>query len=189
MTGPVDQQRRLPRGDAVLADLRHAVRGLRGAPGLAAAAVLTLGVGIGFNVAVFTVANATLFKGYRGVAASERLVYVTTGADCCVSYQDLLDWSAAATSLAGMGAVADLRVAVQAEERSGSETATATEISHTTFGVLRVQPALGRDFAPGDAAPGAPPTAILSHDYWRTRFAADPPSSAGRFASTVRSRR
>ena len=174
MISPVANQRRWPRLDAVLVDLRHAGRGLRGAPGLAAAAVLTLGVGIGFNVAVFTVANATLFKGYRGVPASDRLVYVTTGADCCVSYQDLLDWSATATSLAGMGAVADLRVAVQPEERSGSETATATEISPTTFSVLQVQPTLGRDFTRGDAAPGAPPTAILSHDYWRTRFAADP---------------
>jgi putative ABC transport system permease protein len=165
--------RGVPGLEAVLTDLRYAARGLRSAPGFTVAAVATLALGIGANVAVFTVSQATLFKGYRAVPDNDRLVYLTTGRDCCVSYQDVADWQAA-TTIDGLGAVADLRVAIQADASAIAETSTATQIMPGTFRLLRVSPVLGRDFTAADAVPGAPAVAILADDYWRARFAADP---------------
>lgn len=147
-------------------DLRFALRGLGRSPGLAAAAVVVLSLGLGLNVAVFTIADAALFRGYRGVTHPDRVVFVTTG-NCCVSYLDILDWRAAA-AFTGIGAVADLRVAV---ERGGSaQTATATEVTANTFALLGVAPRLGRDFTSADDRPGAPPVAMLGHDYWQRHF-------------------
>ena len=54
------------------------------------------------------------------------------------------------------------------------ETATATEVTAGLFELLRVAPLLGRDFEPADDRPGAARVALLHHDYWRTRFDADP---------------
>ncbi|MFN8060252.1 MAG: ABC transporter permease [Vicinamibacterales bacterium] len=163
-----------------MSDVHAAWRGLRASPGLAATAVITLALGIGLDVAVFTVANATLFKGYRGVPDPSGLVYLTTSRDCCVSAQDVMDWRAA-TTLNGLGGVADLRVALQLTA-GAAQTATATQILPETFGVLRVSPALGRDFSPADAGPGAPPVAILSHEFWQTAFGGD----AGALGRTLR---
>lgn len=83
--------------ETMAADLTSAVRVLRATPAFSVAAVTMLAVGIGVNVAVFTVVGATLFKGYRGVPDNDRLVYVTTGRDCCLSRLDLDDWRAAST--------------------------------------------------------------------------------------------
>ena len=69
-------------------------------------------------------ANAVLFRGFAGLSDQDRLVYLTTGRDCCVSYQDVLDWRGAARSFDDIAAVADLRVAFDAG--TGAETATAT---------------------------------------------------------------
>jgi putative ABC transport system permease protein len=156
----------------ILRDSRDAIRGLRRTPGFTSATMLVLGLGIGVNAAVFTVANATLFKGFSGVAEQERLVYVTTGRDCCLSYQDLVDWRADSRTLEGLAAVADQRVSLDAG--AGLETVTASEVTFELFAILRARPALGRGFAAADDTPGAAPVAILSDAFWRSRFAADP---------------
>lgn len=153
-------------------DLRDAARGLTRAPRFAAGAVLVLALGIGINVAVFTVADAALFRGFRGLADQERLVYLTTGRDCCVSLQDVLDWRAATHSFEGIGAVADLRVAF--DDGIAAETATATEVTANTFALLGARPAFGRDFSPDDDQPGATPVVILSDRFWRVKLLADP---------------
>src|SRR5262245_53912269 len=59
-------------------DFRSAWRTLRGHPGFALTAVLILAVGIGINVAVFTVVDATLFRGFRLVEKNDRLLYIGT---------------------------------------------------------------------------------------------------------------
>lgn len=168
----VDDQRSMPRIEHLLADARYALRSLRRTPGFAAAAVLVLGLGIAVNLAVFTVTSATLFKGFRGIPDQDRLVYVTAGRGCCLSYLDLSDWQAMATGFAGLEAVADLRVSI--DTGRSVETATATEVTTGLFRLLRVAPMLGRDLMAADARPGAARVAILSHDFWHTRFGASP---------------
>lgn len=153
-------------------DLRYAARSLWRAPRFAMGAVLVLALGIGVNVAVFTVANAALFRGFPALAGQERLVYLTTGRDCCVSYQDVLDWRAAARSFDDIAAVADLRVAVDAG--TGAETAIATELTANTFSLIGGRPALGRDFVADDDRPGANPVVMLSDRFWRATMLGDP---------------
>lgn len=134
-------------------------------------AVLVLALGIGVNVAVFTVANAALFRGFAGLSDQDRLVYLTTGRDCCVSFQDVLDWRAAARSFDDIAAVADLRVAFDAG--TGAETATATEVTANTFALLGARPALGRNFVAGDDRPGAAAGVMLSDRFWRAKMLGD----------------
>src|SRR5512146_1236281 len=98
------------RTDDWLLDVRYALRMFRRTPGFTAVAVTMLAIGIGLNSAVFTVANAILFKGFPLVQRNDRLVYLDTltdGRGCCVSYPDFEAWRAQATSFDGMGAVAD----------------------------------------------------------------------------------
>lgn len=162
----------LPSFERAWTDIRYAARSLARAPRFAAGAVLVLALGIGINVAVFTVADAALFRGFHGLADQERLVYLTTGRDCCVSFQDVLDWRAGTRSFDGIAAVADLRVAF--DDGAAAETATATEVTTNTFALIGARPALGRDFADDDDRPGATPVVILSDRFWRAKLFADP---------------
>src|SRR5690348_2225369 len=87
--------------DHLRVDVRDAVRALLKNPGFTGVAVVLLALGIGINVAVFTITDATLFKGFRLVDSNERILYIGTqrrGTGCCASYPDFLDWRAQATS-------------------------------------------------------------------------------------------
>src|SRR5262245_40211938 len=153
-------------------DFRSAWRTLRGHPGFALTAVLILAVGIGINVAVFTVVDATLFRGFRLVEKNDRLLYIGTqldGRGCCVSYPDFQDWRAQARSFAGMGAVADLQISL-VDAGIAPEHHTATRVTASTFAVLGQRPILGRDFVAADETPGAPAVAILGYRLWERRY-------------------
>jgi len=156
-------------------DVRSAWTTLRGHPAFAVTAVLMLAVGIGINVAVFTVVDATLFRGFRLVDGNDRLLYIGTqleGRGCCVSYPDFQDWRAQARSFAGMGAVADLQISL-VDAGFAPEHHTATRVTANTFAVLGQRPILGRDFVTADEAPGAPAVAILGYRLWERRYAGD----------------
>ena len=84
--------------DDIRQDMGYALRMLRRSPGFTSVAIVTLAVGIGLNTAVFTVTNATLFKGFPLVHRNDRLLYLTSGPGCCVSYPAFEDWRAQATS-------------------------------------------------------------------------------------------
>src|SRR5262245_54113520 len=99
--------------DDLQRDTAYAVRTLRRSPGFTAMVVTILAVGIGTNVAVFTVTNAVLYRGFQSIDDNDRILYVGTqkdGRGCCASYPDFVDWRAQAKSFQGMGAVADLQI-------------------------------------------------------------------------------
>jgi predicted permease len=162
--------------DGLLYDLRFALRGMRRSPGFTLVAVMTLAIGIGVNAAVFTITNAVLFKGFRLVNRNDRIVYIHSeknGQYTGVSYPDFQEWRGQATSLESMGTVRDVRIVLN--DRSGfPENHTATLITANGFHVLGQKPMLGRDFAPADEMPGAPPVAILTYGFWERRFGKDP---------------
>ncbi len=161
--------------DGLGQDLRYAVRALRRSPGFTLTAVATLALGIGVNVAVFTVTNAVLFKGFRLVENNDRIVYVDTrdrGRGCCVSYPDFQDWRAQATSFEGMGAVADLKFTLN-DDDGYAEGYDATQITAGAFRLLGRSPILGRGFEPADETPGAAPAAILTYRFWDQRYGKD----------------
>jgi predicted permease len=160
--------------DMFLQDARLSLRMLRKNAGLTAIAAVTLGLGIGINVGVFTVANAVLFKGFGSVVRNDRLLYITSrDYGCCVSYLDFEDWRAEAKSFQQMAIIHGKPISF-ADGNGFAENFDATEVSSGTFRLVGVQPIAGRDFEPADEEPGASPVAILSYDLWERRYGKDP---------------
>lgn len=162
--------------DSLGQDLRHACRGMRRSPVFTAVAIVTLALGIGANAAVFTVTNAVLFKGFPLVHENHRILYVTSGGPGYgpfVSYPDFEDWRAQAQSFEGMGLVNAVRMIVS-DGGGFPETCNGTQVSANAFTLLGQRPVVGRDFAPSDETPGAPPVAILNDAFWERRWGRDP---------------
>src|SRR5579864_9478368 len=145
--------------DAIVQDMRYAVRGLRRSPGVSVTALATLALGIGVNATVFTVTNAVLFRGFPHVDPNNRLLYLGTtknGSGAGVSYPDFEDWRAQAKSFHGMAVVSNGGLRLILSDRSGApETCDGTQLSANSFQVLGRKPILGRGFAPSDEVPGA----------------------------------
>jgi predicted permease len=162
--------------EALVQDLRYALRSLRGSRGFSAGAVAIVAIGTALNIGVFTVVRAAFFNGFRSVDRNDRILYIGTqknGAGCCVSYPDLEDWRAGATTFQSLGAVADLQITLT-EAEGRPEHYDASLVTANTFAVLGRAPILGRDFASSDEQPGAPPVAILRYELWQRRYGADP---------------
>ena len=153
-------------------DVRYAARMLRRQPGFTMAAVLTLALGIGANTAVFSLVNATLLQPLR-VGDPASLTYVARGNGGVFSYPmytTLRDHNQHFTGLAGWGGIsASLNAGDSAELVSG------LIVTGNFFDVLDVGPAArGRLLSPADdVTPGAHPVAVVSYDFWQTRFAGE----------------
>ena len=145
---------------------------LRRQPGFTLAAVLTLALGIGANTAVFSLVNATLFQRLR-VGDPASLAYVSRGNGGVFSYPmyaTLRDHNQHFAGLAGWGGIsASLNAGDSAELVSG------LIVTGNFFDVLDVGPAArGRLLSPADdVTPGAHPVAVISYDFWQTRFAGE----------------
>jgi predicted permease len=156
----------------ILQDLRYAARMLWRQPAFALAAVLTLALGIGANTAVFSLVNATLLQRLP-VADREQLLYVYRGAVGNVfsypQYAALRDNNRSFDGLAAWGGItASLNAGDSAELVSG------LIVSGNFFDVLGVRAARGRLLSPrDDETPGAHPVAVISHEFWQSRFAGD----------------
>lgn len=162
----------------LLDDVRFSFRSLFKNPGFTAVAVTILALGIGINAAVFTVTNAVLFRGFPHVDPDNRILYIGTrkdGRGFGVSYPDFEDWRTQAKSFRGMAVVSNGGLRFILKDPSGAaDPCDGTELSANSFRVLGQKPLLGRDFAPSDEAPGAPPVAILNYRFWERRFAKNP---------------
>jgi predicted permease len=156
----------------LLQDVRYAARMLRKQPGFAAAAILTLALGIGANTAVFSLVDATLFQRLPA-AARERLVYMYRGSSGVFSYPQyatLRDHTRSFDGLAGWGGItASLHAGDSAELVPG------IIATGNLFDVLGVEPALGCLLRPSDdVTPGAHPVVVIAYDFWQTRFGGRP---------------
>jgi predicted permease len=160
----------------MLADVRYALKWLLRAPGFAAVAILSLGIGIGFNSALFSIVDSLLFRPLP-VERPDRLVDVyTKGADgdtyATNSYPDFLDFQARNTVFSGMIGYSPSIGAVKAGDRS--RMALGEIVTGTYFQVLGVKAAIGRTLLPDDDRKGAPRAAVISHALWRRAFGSDP---------------
>jgi predicted permease len=154
-------------------DLRYAARTFRRSPGFAVVAIVSLALGIGANVLVFTVVDALVLAPLP-IADPERVVFVQ-GKGSFVShsfpaYRDLRDRAEGFEGLVGT------RISpMDVDAGTGSSRAWGYLATGNYFDVLGLHPALGRLFHPADdRVPGGSPFAVLSFEYWRSRFAGDP---------------
>jgi predicted permease len=161
-------------------DVRYAVRMLRRSPAFTIVAVLTLALGIGANTAVFSVADAVLLRPLP-VAAPERLVVLDVmtarGERNNVSYP-LFERLRTNEAFSGVLAALDgMKRTAMATPEGGSvaEPVTVQLVSGEYFSVLGATAFAGRVLRTDDDIRGAArPAAVLSHAFWKRRFAADP---------------
>jgi putative ABC transport system permease protein len=156
-------------------DLRYAIRGLRGNPGFAAAAILSLALGIGASVAIFTLADNLLLRPlpYRDPG---RLMMVwevnpTTTNRNVVSPANYRDWKAQNHEFECMAAFLEYSAAFS--DGAHVEELQAQAVSADLLPMLGVQPLRGRLFTAADDVPNAPNTAVISYRLWQNWFGGD----------------
>jgi putative ABC transport system permease protein len=162
----------------VAMDLRFAGRRLLREPGYFIAAVLTLGLGIGANLAIAAVGQAALLRPLP-YPRPDRLVVVWetkggAGLDRSeASYPDFEDLRTTAEPvLAGLEAFDPGNATATIGGRA--DRVRVTEVTPGFLDLLGARRALGRSFRPEENVPGGVPVTVLSHRYWRDAFGADP---------------
>ncbi|MEP6706296.1 MAG: ABC transporter permease [Pyrinomonadaceae bacterium] len=156
-------------------DFRHGLRMLLKNPGFSAVVVLTLALGIGANVALFSVVNGVLLNPLP-FPQPEQLVTLDqskpnfeTGAIPYPNFRDLQKENKTFSAMAISRGYAFSLIGTGEAERVRGRYITAD-----LFSVLDVKPALGRAFAPGEDEPGAAPVVMISADLWQRKFGAAP---------------
>ena len=165
----------------LLFDLRFALRNLRRSPLFTVVAVTSLALGIGANTAIFTLIDQLMLR-LLPVAQPEQLVMIwSTGPHMGSNrgprgasypmYQDFQKQAQAFSSVfCRFGTAVSVRFGGQTERID------AELVSGNFFQALGVRPAIGRVFSPeeDDRIYKGHPVVVLSHEYWTSRFAADP---------------
>jgi putative ABC transport system permease protein len=156
--------------------VRQALRSLRQRPGLVLLTVLVLAVGIGANVAIFTVVEARILRPlpYRDpdrlAMIWERIPEITEGLLSATppDYFDFRDGARAFESIAAFEP-RSMNLAFGGE----AERVQAVRVTATLFPLLGVEPLAGRWFTEEEDTYGGPPAVILGFDLWRRRFGSD----------------
>ena len=172
------QARRAGMIDGVRQDLRFAVRQLRSMPTFTLVAVLTIALGLGATIAIFSVVRAVLLRPlpYDG---ADRIVFVGESSNpdsrdvqTTTSYPNYEDWKARSKSFEALGLfnswVPTLTGLGDPERLSGSM------VTHEVFTALRVTPVKGRPMLRTDNVPNGPNVVWISWELWQTRLGADP---------------
>jgi putative ABC transport system permease protein len=153
-------------------DVRSALRQLRKTPGFAVTAVLTLALGIGAAVAVFSVIDAVLLRPLP-FAHQERLVFANTTARAGYhqpwSYLSYLDARSQLKTFDALAGYSDFGK-INLESPSGPVSLRAVKGTDNFFSVFGVKPILGRTYLPGEDQPGRDDIAVLSYEVWQTQF-------------------
>jgi putative ABC transport system permease protein len=154
-------------------DVRYAVRLLVRNPGFALVSILTLGLGIGANSAVFSLVHGVLLKPLP-YAEPDRLVglfHLSRGERDVMSPPNFLDLRAQSRTLKTAAAYTEqgytLTGAGEPVRLRGAQ------VTDGFFQVLGVPPLLGRPFARTENEPGHASVVVLSHGLWQQRFAGD----------------
>jgi predicted permease len=163
--------------DGLSKDVRFALRMMARNPGFTAVVVLTLGLGIGANAAMFSVVNTLLLRPLP-VAEPGRLVVLHTtslsGTSRVVSYPDYRSYRDQCGDVFE-GILGHDLIHVALGHGDGNDLIWGEIVTGDYFGVLGIAPALGRGFLPEeDASPGSHPVVVLGHTMWKRRFNADP---------------
>jgi predicted permease len=156
-------------------DVKYGIRQLVKNPSFTLVAALTLAIGIGANIAMFSVVNAVLLRPLPFVEP-DRLVVVqqhskqygwTTG----LSYPDFLDWRRQNQVFDAITAYTPARFDLT--ESEGASKINGAMVSGDFFTLLKVPACLGRTFTQADEGQSNERVCLISHEFWRSRFAQD----------------
>jgi predicted permease len=159
-----------------MTDLKYAIRWLLRSPGFAAVAILSLGLGIGANTAMFSLVDALMLRPIP-VADPDSLVDVFTSSSdgdeyATTSYLDYLDLRAQNTVFSEMTAYSMMLAPLNLGDRARLVMGHIVTSNH--FTMLGIGPFLGRVLQPPDDAPDAERVVVISHRMWRADFGGDP---------------
>jgi putative ABC transport system permease protein len=164
----------------LFADLRFGFRQLLRNPIVSLACVFTLALGIGANVAIFSVVHAVLLRALP-FPTSDRLVDLTEyklhGVDSGgASYPDYLAWKEQNTVFAEIAAYSLINASndIVLGGPLSTERERYSTVTNSFFTLLDVQPALGHGFSSRDELPGGDQVFLISDTVWHTVFSSDP---------------
>ena len=159
--------------EKLLQDLRFALRVYAKNKSFTMIAVLALSIGIGSNIAVFTVVNALLLRPLP-YPASERLVQVgrnlKEGPSYTMSYVRFRFFEQNNRTLESLAAYDVVGSSLNVALGDTPELLQSNRVTGNFFRVLGVNPMLGRSFTPEDDKPGVAPVAVISHSAWSRFF-------------------
>jgi putative ABC transport system permease protein len=166
--------------ESLTRDLRFSLRTLGRTPGFTAIAILVMALGIGANVALFTVVRGVLLKPLpfddpdRLVMLYEADLHEDDAAGSnVVSGGMYAEWKKQNNSYSSLGLAQGIRVGLSASGGQLPEKLNSALFSWDLLRTLGVQPALGRDFTQADDSPAANGTVLLSWGLWKRRFGGD----------------
>ncbi|MFN2399469.1 MAG: ABC transporter permease [Gemmatimonadaceae bacterium] len=154
-------------------DFRYAIRSLSRARGFALAVVLTLGLGIGANTAIFSVVRGVMLRPLPH-RDGDRLMYLRQSAqgpgqeNVAFSVPEITDFRTASKALRGIAEYSPMTFSLVGE--SDAVRIDVGLVTGNYFSVMGLSPVLGRAFNEGDDGPGAAPVMMLTHEYWQKRF-------------------
>jgi len=159
----------------MLRDLRHAARILRKSPGFTLIAILSIALGAGANVAMFSMADANLLRPLPVPRPGDLLTVGSVFSldnlfsALVASYPDYLDIQKRARSWDGLAAYTHVGAGFSHDPGEPPQAKVATLVSGNFFDVLGVTPVLGRSFRPEEDA-----VVVLSYGFWRDQFSLSP---------------
>ncbi|HUS09971.1 MAG TPA: ABC transporter permease, partial [Pyrinomonadaceae bacterium] len=157
--------------ETFLRDIHYGLRSLLKRRAFTLVAVVTLALGIGANVAIFSLVNAVLLRPLPYPNA-DRLVAISENslraADISVAYPDYLDWRAQQSVFEEMSARMPTGGIITGANEP--ERVIGRLVTPSFFATLGVQPMLGRAFTEAENNPGAPSVIVISHGLWRRQF-------------------
>ena len=162
--------------DELVKDIRYGIRTLVKSPGFALVTVLTLGLGIGANTAIFSLISGVLLKPLP-YANADRLVLVRQSApgasrpNAGVSVQEYYDYREQVKDFDEL--VEYHQMSFDLLKRGEPDRVSTGVVSHNFFDVLGIKPLLGRSFVKEDDQPGAEAVLLLSYSYWQSKFGGD----------------
>jgi predicted permease len=153
--------------DAILQDVRYALRALRSSPGFAAVAILSLALGIGANTAIFSLIDSVILKTLP-VSHPEQLLQVTLGKSPSITnpiWEQLRDRQDVFSGIFAYGG-GRFNLAGGGEARY----AQSNFASGQFFETLGLHAMLGRTFTKADDQRGCPGTAVISYGFWQKEY-------------------
>ena len=161
----------------VVQDLRYAARMLRRSPAFALVAVLTLTVGIGGTVAIFSAVYTVIYRPLPLADSGRLVVPVSESVESdirrgSIPYADYADWREQRDVFEGVALFEPFDVDIAGGE--APERVSAMEVTEEYFPLMRVQPLAGRVLSQADHDAKAPDVAVISDALWTRRFGADP---------------
>lgn len=157
-------------------DLRYVLRSLGRARGFAIAVILTLGLGIGANTAIFSVVRGVLLKPLPH-RDGDRLLYLrhsvqASGTDIAFSVPEINDFRRESRTLEQIAEYSPITLNF-VDENNASQIDVGL-VTGNYLSVMGLAPIMGRSFTDGDDGAGAAPVIMLTYGYWQSYFGGDP---------------